>query len=186
MAPAKLTCRLRVKKVQHSDDDSGQSQETAILPLRDCPDIGTEIRTRWANEVMKHFEQTGEPHTSIRPRDFLAGLDGSIESLPVLGSEGDLIDRYSVRFQIPANKLNGLDREEKVRRTELFAMASLLYEIMTGRKPLERLTDEEVRHCFINGDFPDDTAALPNSLFILSGWSAEFSQELTRQGIPAR
>lgn len=48
MAPAKLTCRLRVKKVHHSDDDSGQPQETAILPLRDCPDIGAEIRTRWA------------------------------------------------------------------------------------------------------------------------------------------
>ncbi|KAI4190096.1 MAG: hypothetical protein L6R41_001015 [Letrouitia leprolyta] len=181
MAPAKLTCRLRVKKVQHSDDNSGQLQEAAILPLRDCPEIGTEIRTRWANEVMKHFEQTEEPHISIRPRDFLAGLDGSIESLPVPGSEGDLIDRYSVRFQIPANNLDGLDREEKVRRTELFAMASLLYEIMTGRQPLEGLTDEEVQHRFINGDFPDDAVTLPNSLFIFSGWSAEFSQELTRR-----
>ncbi|KAI4087367.1 MAG: hypothetical protein LQ339_008915 [Xanthoria mediterranea] len=60
-------------------------------------------------------------------------------------------------------------------------MASLLYEIMTGRKPLEGLTDEEVRHRFINGDFPDDAAALPNALFILSGWSAEFSKELTRR-----
>lgn len=118
---------------------------------------------------MKHFEQTGEPHTSIRPRDFLAGLDGSIESLPVLGSESDLVDRYHVRFQIPANNLDGLDRAEKARRIELFAMASLLYETMTGRKPLEGLTDEEVRHRFSNGGFPDDAAALPNSLFILSG-----------------
>ncbi len=56
--------------------------------------------------------------------------------------------------------------------------------IMTGRKPLEGLTDDEVRHRFINGDFPDDAAALPNVLFILSGWSAKFSQQLTRQGIP--
>ena len=175
-----------MKKVEYSDDDSGQPQEAAILPLRDCPDIGSEIRTRWANEVMKHFEQTGEPHTSIHPRDFVAGLDGSVESLPVLGSEGALVDSYPTRFQIPASTLNGLDRDEKVRRTELFAMASLLYEIMTGREPLEGLTDEEVQHRFINGDFPDDAAALPNSLFILSGWSAEFSQELTRRGIPNR
>ncbi|KAL8894401.1 MAG: hypothetical protein Q9192_004351 [Flavoplaca navasiana] len=181
MTPAKLTCRLRVKKAECSDDDSGQPQEAAILPLRDCPNIGTELRIRWANEMMKHFEQIGEPHTSIRPRDFIAGLDGSVESLQVLGSEDDRIDSYPARFQIPASTLNGLDRDEKVRRTELFAMASLLYEIMTGRKPLEGLTDEEVQHRFIDGDFPDDAAALPNSLFILSGWSAEFSQELTRR-----
>ncbi|KAL8647837.1 MAG: hypothetical protein Q9210_005326 [Variospora velana] len=181
MAPARLTCRLRVEKVQHSDDNNGRLQEAAILPLRDCPEIGPEIRTRWANEVMKHFAQTEVPHTSIRPRDFLARLDGSIESLPVLGSDGELIDRYPARFQIPASTLDGLDREEKVRRTELFAMASLLYEIMTGRKPLEGLTDEEVQHRFIHGHFPDDAAALPNSLFILSGWNADFSQELTRR-----
>lgn len=186
MTPAKLTCRLRVKKIEYSDDDSRQPQEAAMLPLRDCPNIGIEIRTRWANEVMKHFEHTEKPHTSIRPRDFAAGLDGSIESLSVLGSEGDRIDSYPTRFQIPASTLNGLDRDEKVKRTELFAMASLLYEIMTGRKPLEELTDEEVQHRFINGDFPEDAATLPNSLFILSGWSAEFSQEITRRGIPDR
>ena len=100
--------------------------------------------------------------------------------------EDDLIEGYPARFQIPPSTLNGLDHEEKVRRAERFAMASLLYEIMTGRKPFEGLTDDEVRHSFMNGDFPDDAAALPNSLFIFSGWSAEFSQELTRRGMPAR
>ena len=65
-------------------------------------------------------------------------------------------------------------------------MASLLYEIMSGRKPFEGLTDNEVQGRFINGEFPDDAVAFPNSLFILSGWSKEFSQELTRQGMPDR
>ena len=64
----------------------------------------------------------------------------------------------------------------------MFAMASLLYEIMTGRKPLEGLTDAAVQLRFMKGEFPDDAAALPNMLFILSGWSAEFSHELTRRG----
>jgi len=99
------------------------------------------------------------------------------------GLEGDLIEGYPARFQIPPSTLQGLDYEEKVRRTEMFAMASLLYEIMTGRKPLEGLTDDEVRHRFVDGDFPSDAAALPNVLFIFSGWSAEFSQKLARRGI---
>ncbi len=185
MASAELTCRVRVKKVEDSDGDSEQPQEATMLPLSDYPDIRTEIRTRWANEVIKHFGQTGEPHNSIRPWDFVAGLDGSIESLSMPELEGDLVENYPARFQIPSSVLYGLDHEEKVRRAERFAMASLLYEIMTGRKPLEGLTDNEVQHRFINGDFPDDIAALPNVLlFILSGWSAEFSQELTRRGIP--
>ena len=187
MAPAELTCRIRVKKVVDNDGDSEKPPEATVLPLNDCPDLGIEIRTSWANEVMKHFAKTDEkPYTSIRQWDFVAGIDGSIESLPMPTVEGDLIEGYPARFQIPPSTLHGPDHEEKVRRAERFAMASLLYEIMTGRKPLEGLTDDEVRRCFAVGDFPDDAAALPNGLFILSGWSAEFSQELTRRGIPIR
>ena len=102
--------------------------------------------------------------------------------MPVL--EGDPSEGYPSRFQIPPSTLYGCDHDEKVRRAERFAMPSLLYEIMSGRKPFEGLTDNEVQGRFINGEFPDDAVALPNSLFILSGWSREFSQELTRQGMP--
>lgn len=184
MAPVELPCQIHVKKVEDSDGDSGQTQEATILSVGDCPDIGIEIRTRWAAELMKCFAQTREPRTSIRPWDFVARLNGSIESLPMPVSEDKLCKGYPARFQIPPSTLHGFDHEEKVRRMEMFAMASLLYEIMSGRKPFEGLTDKEVQHHFINGDFPDDAAALPNSAFILSGWSEEFSQELARQGLP--
>ncbi len=186
MAPADVTCRIRVEKAEGNDGDNGQSQEVATFPLRDCPDIGIEIRTRWATEVMKHFEQTRKPHTGIRPWDFVAKLDGSIESLTMPVLEGDPSEGYPARFQIPPSTLYGFDHDEKVRRAEMFALASLLYEIISGRKPFEGLTDNEVQGRFINGEFPDDIVALPNSLFILSGWSEEFSQELTRRGMPDR
>lgn len=78
-----------------------------------------------------------------------------------------------LRVNLPSSTLYGLNYEEKVRRAEMFAMASLFYEIMSGREPFEGLTDNEVQHHFINGDFRDDAAALPNSPFILSGWSEE-------------
>ena len=183
MALAKLTCRFRVKKVEDHDDDCEKLRGATILLLSDHLDVGTELRTRWANEMMKHFEQIEEPHISIRPWDFVAELDGSVKSLPMPALESDLTEGYPARFQIPPSTLYGLHHEEKVRRAERFAMASLLYKIMTGKEPLEGLTDDEVQYRFLNGDFPNDAAALPNGLLILSGWSAEFSQELTRRGI---
>ncbi|KAL9064592.1 MAG: hypothetical protein Q9161_008769 [Pseudevernia consocians] len=182
MAFTELTCRIRVKKVEDNESDGEKPEEATFLPLGEYPDVGTEIRVRWANEVMKHFEQSEKPHTSIRPWDFVAELDGSVQSLPMPGVEGDLIEGYPTHFQIPPSALHSLDHGEKVKRAEMFAMASLLYETMTGRKPLEGLTDDVVQHRFMNGEFPDDAAALPNTLFILSGWSAEFSHELTRRG----
>lgn len=184
MGESNLTCRLRVKKLADKDDEKGHSQETAILPLKDCPDIDTETRLHWASEVMEHFGETSGSHTSIRSWDFIAAMDGSVESLPVPEVEDGLTDGYPTRFQIPPTFIDGVDNGEKVRRAEKFAMASLLYEIMTGRMPLEEVPDNEVRHRFINGDFPEDVVSLPNVLFILSGWSAAFSEELTRRGRP--
>ena len=111
--------------------------------------------------------------------DFVARLDGSVESLATPTSENDLSEGYPARFQIPHGTLHGPETSEKVRRAEKFAMASLLYEIMSGRKPFEELSDSELQNRFTR-DFPDDAAAFPSSLFILSGWSEEFEQEIAK------
>ena len=74
--------------------------------------------------------------------------------------------------------LHGLETNEKAERAEKFAMVSLLYEIMTSSKPF--LSVDEVQKRFTKGDFPEDAATLPLSLFILSGWSKEFPQEVAR------
>lgn len=180
MASAKVTCQIHVQKIE----DNGRTQKIAMKSLRNCPDIGVELRIRWATELMKHFEQPPEPITSIRPWDFVAKMDGSVESLPNPVLTGDLCEGYPARFQIPSCTLDGLNHEEKVRRAEMFAMACLLYEIMSGRKPFEELADDKVQHRFMNGDVPNDAATLPNSLFMFSGWSEEFAQELQRRGLP--
>jgi hypothetical protein len=65
-------------------------QESAVFAFRDCPDVGIEIRTQWAHEVMKYF---GEPDDRIRPCDFLTRLDGSVESLVLPSSEGEVYPR---------------------------------------------------------------------------------------------
>ncbi len=90
---------------------------------------------------------------------------------------------YPARFQIPPGTIRGLDYHEKVRRAERFAIASLLYEIFSGTKPFEELTEDEVQYRFSNAVFPNNAICLPNSLIIYSGWSKEFSQELNKRGL---
>jgi len=177
MEPSQLSCRIRVNKAENSDADTEQPEGSAIFNLKDCPEVGIEIRTTWAREVIKHFSTLDD---AIRPWDFLARLDGSVELLATTASVGEV---YPVRFQIPPSTIRELDHREKVRRAERFAMASLLYEIFSGTQPFEESTAEEVQHRFSNGDFPDDAIALPYSLIVYSGWSEEFSQELSKPGM---
>ncbi|KAL8718039.1 MAG: hypothetical protein Q9225_004793 [Loekoesia sp. 1 TL-2023] len=175
MASAQLTCRIRVNKAENYDADAEGPENSAVFDLKDCPEVGIEVRTRWTSQVVEYFKTT---HDSIRPWDFIGKSDGSIELLPLSAPEGGV---YPARFRIPPETIRELDHHDKVRRAEKFAMASLLYEIFSGKKPFEELTDEEVQHRFSNAIFPEDAISLPNSVLIYSGWSEEFSLELNKQ-----
>ena len=177
MSPAKLICRIRVDKANDCNGSTEQLEHSAVFDIKDCSEAGIELRTQWAREVVNHF---GVIHNAIQPWDFLARLDGSVKLLPVSAPEGEV---YPVRFQIPPVTISELDHHEKIRRAERFAMASLLYEILSGTKPFEELTDDEVQHRFSNAVFPDNANSLPHSLIIYSGWSEEFSQQLNKRGM---
>ena len=79
MAPAQLTCRIRVEKAETYDAGTGQPENSTVSDLKDCPEVAIEIRTQWAREVVKCF---GVIHDCIRPWDFIARLDGSVECQP--------------------------------------------------------------------------------------------------------
>jgi hypothetical protein len=64
----------------------------------------------------------------------------------------------------------------------MFALGSLLYEINSGKKPFEELSDNEVQLRFSNGDFPGDVTSPQLWPNILSCWSLEFSKELKKIG----
>lgn len=184
MAQAVLTCRIRVKKTGEKNGAEGTDlPETALVSLRDYADVGIELRTKWAQEVMKSFA-TRNPHDYIRPWDLIATPDGSVKALAMEPSlhPGENVG-YPARFQIPPRTLWGLDKAQKVQRAEMFAMASLLYEIFSGTQTFEDLSDDEVQNRYSNGVFPDDAISLPYSLSIYSGWSEEFAQELAKRGM---
>lgn len=180
MASTQLICRIRVNKANDCNGSTEQLEHSAVFDIKDCAEMGIQLRTQWAREVVNHF---GVIHNAIQPWDFLARLDGSVKLLPVPASEGEV---YSARFQISPGTLRELDHHEKVKRVERFAMASLLYEILSGTKPFEKLTDDEVQHRFSNAVFSDDASFLSHFLIIYSGWSQEFSQELNKRDMSWR
>ena len=176
--PQQLTCRFHVNKAEYDDDnddddDNVQPEGSATLfDLKDCPEVGIDIREKWVLEVVKCFG-TSNNSTSIRAWDFLGNLDGSIELLPISppsAPEGAEDYSYPARFQITPATIRDLNHDEKVKRTEKFAMASLLYEILSGTKPFEEVTHEdEVQKRFNHAVFPDNAKDLPSLLLVYSG-----------------
>ena len=62
----------------------------------------------------------------------------------ILVLKDDFSKGYPARFQISPSTLYAFGHDEKVKKPETLALAGFLYEIMSGRKPYGRLTDNEV------------------------------------------
>lgn len=149
----------------------------SLSEIKDSPDMTDDLRLRWAEEIFKLFSSTPDPVATVRPWDMLFHQDGSLEALR---SEKGGQNFYPSRFRIPPRNVLGLDEGEKVKRAERFALGSLLYEIMTAKRPFEELSDDEVQNSYTLGIFPDDVFSMAMGPFILGCWSLEFEKEMER------
>ena len=97
MSPTKVICQIRVQQPESRDSDHQSLDEPVLSPLCDCREVSIETREKWTVGVMEHIGG-GSEHISIRPWDFVARLDGSVESLatPTLGD--NLSEGYPTRF----------------------------------------------------------------------------------------
>jgi serine/threonine protein kinase len=176
MTTEEVTCRVLMIKPYGNDNDVSLAEKSAQVCLKDCPNTVIETRLLWAQAIAKEFSACPKRYDSIRPWEFILNLNGTVECLAVPPSKSHHDKVYPARFRIPPNTLLQLSQEEKNKRSEMFALGSLLYEINSGHKPFEELSDDEVQLRFSNGDFPDDITSLQLSLSILSCWSLEFSE----------
>jgi hypothetical protein len=176
MTTEEVICRVLVIKPYGNDDDVSLAEKSARVCLKDCPNTAIETRLLWARAIAKEFSACPERYDSIRPWEFILNLDGTVECLAVPPSKSHYDQVYPARFRIPPNTLLQLSQEEKNKRSEMFALGSLLYEIDSGHKPFEELSDNEVQLRFSNRDFPNDITSLQLSPIILSCWSLEFSE----------
>lgn len=180
---SEVTCRVRVKAPFSNNEDVSLTENQPLVTLGDCPDIAIETRLQWAHEIAIKFLDCPELCDTIRPWDFILGLDGSVESIAVPPSESRHNEVYPARFRIPPDTLLGLGQEEKNKRAEAFALGGLLYEIVSLKRPFEELNDDEIQSRYRKGEFPDDIWSLPLSLTILGCWSLEFSKEVEKIGV---
>jgi len=91
---------------------------------------------------------------------------------------------YPARYQIPKAILDRIDStEENVKRTELFALGCILYQVISGKIIFPDLDhgekyDQQIQRRYVEGLFPDDVWELGKGVRILACWCPEFAKEL--------
>ena len=167
-----MTCRMLVEIL------SEESESPTLLRPRDVTDISDSTRQSWV-DGMKRFVESGTEDQRIRPLDFHLSLDGSVEVQPSDQTSPDLLpNTYPSAYRIPPETIIDLEPHERVRRAELFALGSMIYEISAEQAPFESFEDSDIQARYRRAEYPPVTH-LPQWPIILSCWSVEFARELS-------
>ncbi|TVY78221.1 hypothetical protein LSUE1_G005604 [Lachnellula suecica] len=162
-----------------TDSDISTSENQTLIELTSCGHVPLDIRLKWLKEISGAFLG---PSKSTRVRDFdlILKADGSIQSLVNTASdEKEQLRKFPSRYQIPEIILERFDSvEEKIKRTELFALGCILYELISGSRLFPYLNDEEIQAKYADGKFPEDVWELSKVVRILACWCPEFAKEL--------
>ncbi len=136
--------------------------------------VTMEQRLRWAQEAAEGLQllhSHGIIHCDTKPRNFLLDTALSLKIVDFSGSSFAGCTSYaceSTRYYLPRDW-----REPSTVATDLFALGSAIYEILTGNKPYEELPSHEVERLYQEKDFPD-VSGLPCGDVIRKCWLCEF------------
>ena len=168
-----VVCQIRIKL------SDGDDEEQTFTSLSEFTKLSTELKGKWIAGVANCIlgSKASDEHLSVRPWDLVLYLDGTVESLAVCQDAKETSTVYPVYYRIPPTTIADLCPQERIRRQERFAFASLLYEILFGKKIFQELPADEVQQHFSNGEFPSDVKGIPIPLLMpmLSCWSREFA-----------
>ena len=129
-----VLCRVLIKMPGEKDESLTLSRP------RNVPDISDLTRKSWV-DGMKQFVESGTEYQHIRPLDFLIEVQPSSDQTP----PEPPLNSYRSPYRIPPETITDLESNEKVRRAELFALGSLIYEIYANKAPFESLRDSDVQ-----------------------------------------
>ncbi|KUJ14097.1 kinase-like protein [Mollisia scopiformis] len=144
--------------------------------LRSHHDTSDECRIRLAQGVIEavvFIHSKSIIHSDLAARQFL--LDSELHvKISDFGfssfSDGDVLGFENSSHQLP-RELDS-DKPSTV-QSDLFALGSTLYEIMTGGRPYEGIPDDTITELYIRGSFPDVTSILCGDV-ITSCWQGCF------------
>ncbi|KFY34884.1 hypothetical protein V494_06396 [Pseudogymnoascus sp. VKM F-4513 (FW-928)] len=140
------------------------------LPERGAVEITPEQRLQWAcdaAEGLQLLHENGVLHCDVRTANFL--LDDNLR-LKIIDFEGSSLDGCEPSsLEIARCFLPRDPREPSTAATELFALGSTIYEIMTGKEPYLELGDDEVTALFTEKKFPP-VDELPCGDVIMKCW----------------
>ncbi|KAE9978691.1 hypothetical protein EG328_001363 [Venturia inaequalis] len=134
----------------------------------------THLRSQWIETALVAFDyihSQGVFQGDVSTRNFLVADDFSIVLSDFSGSKiGD--EEGLVRPETRYEK-QGVGLIEISRETDVFAIGSLIYEIVTGKRPYDELGDEDVEELFRRAEFPS-TANVYLGRVIRGCWVGEY------------
>jgi serine/threonine protein kinase len=136
--------------------------------------VAVDQRLRWAQEAAEGLQllhSHGIIHCDTKPRNLLLDTDLSLKIADFSGSCVQGSESYaceSTRYYLPRDW-----REAPNVATDLFALGSTIYEILTGCSPYQERPSKEVERLYREKDFPD-VSNLPCGNVIMKCWLGEF------------
>ena len=144
--------------------------------LRDVAttDVAVTQRLQWAcdaAEGLQLLHSYGIIHCDVNPENFL--LDSTLR-LRIIDFSGSSIDgKWASAFERIRFCLPRPWEDQSTVETDLFALGSTIYEIMTGKQPYEHVPDREVEDRYKHHIFPS-VEAIPCGGVIRGCWHGEF------------
>ncbi|KAM3067051.1 hypothetical protein ACMFMG_011830 [Clarireedia jacksonii] len=170
MAPELALCRVRLPAYLKSREKSDHNNED-------------KLRLQWVKSISELFLRDLEPmdRSHIRNWDLVLSLDGSVENIPQNPPTFSVpAKRYPARYRLPEVISDQLIlNKDKIRRAELFALGSILYEVIACHQLFYEIyegvdNEEKIQGLIAKGEFPDDLWGLSITPRILGHWCPRF------------